>query len=73
MGAIKTRVVPFSSVVGQSVLLLDGESGRTVAQLSILCCADAVGEQSYKRCSAAVAKHIVAAFEALAEKEGDGS
>ena len=66
-GLIRTKIVPFSSVVGQSVLLLS-EEGRAVAQLNIHLCGDSVGEQDFKKCARAVAKWVEEAFDALAEK-----
>jgi hypothetical protein len=62
--AVQTKIVPFSSVVGQSVLLLDG-AGRVVAQLNI----HSTQGADYKAASGKVAKRIEAAFRALSEAE----
>lgn len=66
-GLIRTKIVPWSSVVGQSVLLLS-EEGEAVAQLSVHVSAGALGEQDIKKCARSVAKWVEEAFEALAEK-----
>ena len=64
---ITTEIVPWSSVVGQSVLLKDSETGWAVAQLSVRIHGDAAGEQDTKTCAGHVAKHVVDAFAAQAK------
>ena len=66
-GLIRTRITPWSSIVGQSVQLL-AEDGQCVAQLSVHISAGAMGEQDIKKCARSVAKWVEEAFEALSEK-----
>lgn len=66
-GLIRTKITPWSSVVGQSVQLLT-EDGQCVAQLSVHISAHAMGEQDIKKCARAVAKWVAEAFDALSEK-----
>jgi hypothetical protein len=66
---IAAEILPWSSVVGQSVLLKDSETGWAVAQLGIRIHTDAAGEQDIKSCAGHVAKHVQDAFAAVARVE----
>lgn len=66
-GLIRTKITPWSSIVGQSVQLL-AEDGQCVAMLSVHVSAHAMGEQDIKKCARSVAKWVEEAFDALSEK-----
>jgi hypothetical protein len=66
---INAEIVPWSSVVGQVVLLKDSDTGFAVAQLGVRIHADAAGEQDIKTCAGHVARHVSEAFTAQARLE----